>query len=250
MPPQAHLFRRGCGLPPKDRAEPEEGSKAPRQPSRPFLDDVELTRGQMLDVERFPDSAALRALATADELEEYTYLVAGSVGAFWTEVCVDELGEEVFAEERETMIARGVAYGKGLQLVNVLRDVAQDAQLGRCYLPTEELGGEAGLGQRLESGYGEVAECFARWMGCCSERLEHGVGYLEAITPWRLKYATALPLLFAGSTLARLREADWEKRKEGIKISRREVKSVMARAAAAALRRGGIESLYRRLSRG
>ncbi|MFV1996264.1 MAG: squalene/phytoene synthase family protein, partial [Verrucomicrobiales bacterium] len=73
----------------------------------------EIIRGQMLDVERFPDASVLRALSTAGELEEYTYLVAGSVGSFWTEVCVDELGENVFAEDRETMIARGVAYGKG-----------------------------------------------------------------------------------------------------------------------------------------
>ena len=46
-----------------------------------------ITRGQELDIERFADGATPHALGSSGQLEEYTYLVAGCVGEFWTELC-------------------------------------------------------------------------------------------------------------------------------------------------------------------
>ena len=43
-----------------------------------------IVRGQELDLERFGDPATARPLRNAAELDEYTYLVAGCVGEFWT----------------------------------------------------------------------------------------------------------------------------------------------------------------------
>src|SRR5512132_439163 len=43
-----------------------------------------ITRGQMLDLQRFGNPQEIRALSTAADLEEYTYLVAGWVGEVWT----------------------------------------------------------------------------------------------------------------------------------------------------------------------
>ena len=45
-----------------------------------------IVRGQELDLERFGDPARATSLRTAAELEEYTYLVAGCVGEFWTKL--------------------------------------------------------------------------------------------------------------------------------------------------------------------
>src|SRR5262249_10678537 len=42
-----------------------------------------ITRGQMLDLQRFADPQEIRPLATAPDLDDYTYLVAGCVGEFW-----------------------------------------------------------------------------------------------------------------------------------------------------------------------
>ena len=46
-----------------------------------------ITRGQMLDLERFDNPKEVRVLGTAADLDEYTYLVAGCVGEFWTRLC-------------------------------------------------------------------------------------------------------------------------------------------------------------------
>src|SRR6266700_700344 len=46
-----------------------------------------ITRGQMLDLQRFDNPQEIPALGTAADLDEYTYLVAGCVGEFWTRLC-------------------------------------------------------------------------------------------------------------------------------------------------------------------
>lgn len=65
--------------------------------------------------------------ATFDELRVYCSRVAGAVGR----ACVAVYG----ANEPERAETLGIA----LQLINIMRDVAEDWQLGRIYLPADEL---------------------------------------------------------------------------------------------------------------
>jgi 15-cis-phytoene synthase len=65
--------------------------------------------------------------ASFDELRLYCSRVAGAVGR----ACVPVYG----ADEPERAETLGIA----LQLINIVRDVAEDWQLGRVYLPQEEL---------------------------------------------------------------------------------------------------------------
>jgi len=65
-----------------------------------------------------------------DELRWYSYCVAGTVGLMTAPLlgcCDDE------------MLPRAVDLGVAMQLTNILRDVAEDASLGRVYLPDEDL---------------------------------------------------------------------------------------------------------------
>ena len=72
-----------------------------------------------------------------DLLRLYCRRVAGSVGM---------LAVRVFGRPEAESLA--VPLGEALQFTNILRDVAEDAQLGRLYLP-EELLAEAGIETRL-----------------------------------------------------------------------------------------------------
>ena len=65
--------------------------------------------------------------ATFDDLRSYCTRVAGAVGR----ACVAVYG----ADEPEKAETLGIA----LQLINIIRDVAEDWQLGRVYLPQDEL---------------------------------------------------------------------------------------------------------------
>src|SRR6185369_10699959 len=99
-----------------------------------------ITSGQELYLTRFAGASAdhLVALRTEAELDDYTYRVAGCVGEFWTRICRAHLFKAAKLDD-ETLQKQGVRFGKGLQLVNILRDLAADLRQGRCYLPESEL---------------------------------------------------------------------------------------------------------------
>jgi phytoene synthase len=71
-----------------------------------------------------------RGFETFAELSEYCYQVAGAVGL----CCLHIWG---FTDARALGLA--VDCGLAFQLTNILRDVAEDARMGRCYLPREDL---------------------------------------------------------------------------------------------------------------
>ena len=74
---------------------------------------------------------------TEDDLLQYCYHVAGAVG------CMMAIVMGVSARNHE-VLDRACDLGLAFQLANVARDVAEDAQAGRCYLPQTWLA-EAGI---------------------------------------------------------------------------------------------------------
>ncbi len=70
-------------------------------------------------------------VGTYEILRDYCTCVASSVG----QICLEIWGY------REPEVARKLAQDRGvaLQLTNILRDIREDAALGRCYLPAEDL---------------------------------------------------------------------------------------------------------------
>jgi farnesyl-diphosphate farnesyltransferase len=137
-----------------------------------------ILRGQIFDVERFaaPDAAPL----TPGELEEYTYLVAGSVGEFWTRLCFKHV-PNYSSRPLEEMLPLARRFGQALQFINILRDRRSDADAGRIYIPDERF-------------YVEMQHV--------SELLQSSAEYTAAIQPRALRAACALPLDLANQTLA------------------------------------------------
>jgi farnesyl-diphosphate farnesyltransferase len=76
------------------------------------------------------------AISTLDDLERYCYFVAGTVGELLTDLFL----QHVHVEERRLRRAlreRAVSFGVGLQLVNIVKDVAGDHERGACFLPLD-----------------------------------------------------------------------------------------------------------------
>lgn len=67
---------------------------------------------------------------TFSELQNYCYHVAGAVGL----CCIHLWG---FRDDRARQHA--IDCGTAFQLTNILRDLSEDAAMGRCYLPQEDL---------------------------------------------------------------------------------------------------------------
>ncbi|MCP5536512.1 MAG: squalene/phytoene synthase family protein [Akkermansiaceae bacterium] len=169
-----------------------------------------IVHGQRLDIDRFELQQGFRFTLDA-ELEEYCYLVAGCVGEFWTDVGEISLGK--FSRIESARLHRwGANYGKGLQLINILRDLPGDLENGRCYLPGVEPANRDAL----------MAQS-ARWRARARGYLEEGHDYACSLLHRRTRAATALPGLIGGRTLDWLDAADWQQLEQRVKIPRREV---------------------------
>jgi phytoene synthase len=97
-----------------------DAAKRFRIPIQPALD---LLAGARSDV-------TTRRYETYDELLRYCYLVASTVGLL---TC------PILGYEDDAALRYGIALGRAMQLTNILRDVGEDARMGRVYLPAEDL---------------------------------------------------------------------------------------------------------------
>lgn len=127
----------------------------------------------------------------------YADAVAGCVGVFWTRLGYAVMGADFADAEYATLMEQaGLRYGRGLQLVNMLRDEEEDAARGRCYL--------AGAGREL-------------WCDRAERYLRDGLDYARRLRSFRLRLTTSLPALLGLKTLRLLRK---RKGTERVKISR------------------------------
>jgi farnesyl-diphosphate farnesyltransferase len=215
-----------------------------------------ITRGQMLDLHRFDPPAVrrdglavannatqVRALQTAADLDEYTYLVAGCVGEFWTRLCFRHLRD--FASSiPDEMLALGRRYGMGLQLINVLRDAGADLRAGRCYFPEAELGAIGLSAAQILSESDRFQPIYQRWTEKAQDGLACGTQYSRAIRNRRVRAATVLPTLIGARTLALLRKAGASALHQTIKVPRREVRSMIVSLAIHLASREKIEAMF------
>jgi len=102
--------------------------------SRALTDTVRrfsLKQSHFLNVIRGAEMDLIRKrYATFEQLHEYCYLVASTVGL----LCI-----EVFGHRHPSAGNYAIDLGVAFQLTNILRDVMEDARRGRIYLPLEDL---------------------------------------------------------------------------------------------------------------
>lgn len=240
----------------------------------------QLMGGMERDLLRFPAAPAagqavppgqVVALRTLADLDDYTYFAAGCVGEFWTDLCAQHLPELAPLRDAD-LRRRGINLGKGLQLVNVIRDAPQDLLMGRCYWPTDLLtqcglrveqlaelarvpGPAAAVGpSRVRE---DVVALTRELIRMAQELFRSAWPYVQAIPARlpRLRLACTWPLLIGQDTLAAVRAegspllVPWR----AVKVRRRQVYQVLLRSSAAALQdwvRGGASGRLDTLLRG
>lgn len=151
--------------------------------------------GQLWDLTAFAD---VDTVSSDDETRRYTYMVAGCVGEFWTELGYATMGERFCAEKRhELMRKAGVRYGQGLQLINILRDMEEDAARGRHYLCSDT----------------------SKWLHRAESYMNDGIDYSRRLGSFKLRFASILPALIGKKTIHLLRRSTLGKGKVKIKRS-------------------------------
>ena len=200
---------------------------------REVLDTI--TSGQELDLRRFAGASvrSLVALRTDEEMDDYTYRVAGCVGEFWTKMCRAHLFPRAPVNDA-FLLANGVRFGKGLQLVNILRDVAADLRNGRCYLPADRLASASLKPEDLLQPANEprLRPLYQAYLDRAEAHLLAGWAYTNALPRRcvRVRLACAWPILIGRETLNRLRGGNALDPERRIKVSRREVRQLILRS--------------------
>jgi len=161
-------------------------------------------RGMAEFVARTADDGTL-VLDDVPDLQSYCYVVAGIVGEMLTELFV--LERAALDPITPYLHARAARFGEALQLVNILKDSADDAREGRSYLPARV----------------DRAEVFALARRDLAASAEYVHALQRAQAPRGLVEFTALPVLLARATLERVEGSG-----PGAKLTRPEVAAIVA----------------------
>lgn len=187
-----------------------------------------VTRGMEMDLETFgaaSDSPA--AFPKSETLEAYLGWIGGEPGRFWTKATLHHF-PRLIKSNADRWIEDAVQFGKGLQMVNILRDIPADLKNGRCYIPLDLLNQfELTVADLLKpEGRSKCITLFHRLIDQTIGRLEFGLRYVRSLprTAVRLRSAVWWPLSIGLRTLEKLRinENPFEARNP-VKISRKEI---------------------------
>ena len=205
--------------------------------------------GQLLDIERFGpanEGGSISALQSEEELDDYTFRVAGCVGVFWTKMSLAHL-MKLSPEDEALFMERGIRFGKALQMINILRDIPEDLRFGRCYIPESSL---ESIGLKPEDLLNDehldtFRPLYNRYLDLTNEHLEAATAYIRMIpeTQFRLKASCMLPVLVGQRTVTLLREGNILNSDERIKVTRDEMKTYARRLLRALLIPGGVKRL-------
>jgi farnesyl-diphosphate farnesyltransferase len=190
---------------------------------------IEMTHGMRTYSERQHALSREHMLLNLNDLDRYCYYVAGTVGHMLTELFGETLRrrhESWTVQSTEELRLSAEAFGQGLQLVNIIKDVAADARHGRSFLPRTLLFGRDVEGKEprsaLELNHVEIKPLFKR----ARAGLRGAVDYTCRIpeTDRDMRLFCLIPLSMAVKTLELCEESpglfDPE---QPVKISREEV---------------------------
>jgi len=193
---------------------------------------AEMVRGMQIYSHRKAGDDGMQALHTVEDLERYCYFVAGTVGHMLTDLFVEGLGH-VGGDVEYALRTNAEAFGVGLQLVNILKDVTDDRQRNVSFIPRTSCHSEGFEVTQLidpvvrDNAHAAVAPLFAR----AQQNLDRALDYTLAIpsdAP-EVRLFCLLPLFMAVRTLVHARGNDaMFTTGAPVKIARSEVEQLIA----------------------
>jgi len=148
------------------------------------------------------------SVSSVDDLDRYCYFVAGTVGHLLTGLFVLHHGE-TSGERRQRLESLATSFGLGLQLTNIIKDIADDRERGRIYVP-EQLSRQVGLdpGQIQDSRHRDQSRLvMGLLIDKASRHLRDALDYCIALprSEYRIRLFCLTSLYFAVRTLHRAR---------------------------------------------
>jgi phytoene synthase len=169
-------------------------------------DFIAVIDGMQMDID-----ADIRWPALA-ELDLYCDRVASAVG---------RLSVRVFGMEREPGLALAHHLGRALQLTNILRDIDEDAEIGRVYLPAEALASAGIVPTTPEALVAEPQlDTAARWLAVKAERHFKEANTILAARPTGHLIAPRLMEVAYSRLLDRMMCQGWQAPRTRVRVSK------------------------------
>jgi farnesyl-diphosphate farnesyltransferase len=200
---------------------------------------------------KFQEESA-HGLPDLPALDKYCYHVAGVVGEMLTKLFCEYSPE--IARHREQMLRLAVAFGQGLQMTNILKDIWEDLERGMCWLPRDVFA-HAGFDlEQLAPGCSSAAfaQGMQRLIGIAHAHLKSALQYTLLIPPREaaIRNFCLWSLGMAVLTLRKInRHLDFRNGQE-VKISRRSVRATVLSSRLCARNDPALRLLFRAASAG
>jgi farnesyl-diphosphate farnesyltransferase len=211
----------------------------------------EMANGMAKIVVEHPSGVRLQTL---EQYSEYCYYVAGTVGHMLTDLW-HEHSRPVNRRIYERLKKDAAAFGEALQTVNILKDVAADAEHeNSVYVPEDLLRAHGSSHATILDPSYEVANhaAITTLVTRAWKNLDEARDYLLHVPRRALgvRLFCILPLLYAYATLRELTASRAMLRRGGnVKISRREVRALMIAGMIVAPSNAGVSMLVSRVRR-
>lgn len=199
----------------------------------------------------FQDQRGLAGLADVRQMERYCYFVAGVVGEMLTELFCDYSSR--IDAQREKLMPLAVAYGQGLQMTNILKDIWEDRCRGVCWLPRDIF---LAAGVELENlpeerGKPGFAVALSQVIGIARGQLDDAVEYIRLLPAGEAGirryclWAVGMALL----SLRRIHANPYFCGEKEVRITRSQVRGVIAATSACASFNPALSLLFAWLGR-
>jgi len=167
-------------------------------------------------------------LKSMKELDEYTYYVAGTVGHLLTALFA-HFSKTITPAVVQRLEKFSSSFGKGLQLVNIIRDINADLKRGQSYIPDEILR-KYNLTRRsiyAAENREQAERMFNELIEIAISHLDNALAYVLTIPKEeaRIRLFCLLPMFWAMQTLKIIQQNTLALlRIDSIKISRRAIR--------------------------
>ena len=198
------------------------------------------------------EGGAPQGLPDLRDTLQYCYYVAGTVGVMLTGLFVD--GYDSVRPRKTDLAPRAPAFGRALQLTNILKDVREDLDRGFCWLPRTSMErhgiapGTLLLPENRGAAVAMLDDLVAVARHECDVAFEYSL-LLPATEPG-LRLFCLWPLLFALRTLALLAHNPAVFETAPVKIDRGTVMRIMVLTRESITDDHALESLYAECARG
>ena len=190
-----------------------------------------VAKGMEMDLDIFT-GPGVTALKTEDDLKKYCALIGGEPGIFWARLYRDTIRRNNVSPGKFPSETDAALIGSALQITNILKDMAADLAIGRCYLPQADLDQmELKPGDLLKPGNMEqVRPVVYKWISWAVDQLDLSERFLASIpkTELALRAAFVWPVYWAMDTLQEVAKANLLEPLDRPKIKRSRIYSTIA----------------------